>query len=371
MKEIKKVTVKYNDQIVGYLAMLQNQKIYFQYADTWLQNGFSISPFSLPLDNEIHIAPSNNFDGLFGVFQDSLPDGWGELLIRRKLSNQGINYDKLSPLQKLYLSNSSLGLGALTYIPSFQDEAIDQDIDLDIIAQASQQIYDNESTNNLDEICRRGGSSGGARPKVHIIDENNDYWIVKFRCKEDPINIGEEEYNINLLAKKCGLNVNECKLFPSKICKGHYGAKRFDRENNKKIHMISLSSLLETSHRTPNLDYKILLQVIKAICNDQDQLYEGFRRMCFNFFIKNKDDHGKNFSFLYDEVKNSYTLSPAYDLTSTPNKWGHEMAINGKDEAAKGDLIEVAKSAGLNIDKCQTIIDEIETIIKNKTGFRN
>lgn len=63
--------------------------------------------------------------------------------------------------------------------------------------------------------------------------------------------------------------------------------------------------MLETSHRIPNLDYSHLFQVVQKICMDQSDMYEVFRRMAFNVFYGNKDDHGKNFAFLYDESAHS------------------------------------------------------------------
>ena len=79
INDVKKVTVKYNDRIVGYLAEIEPSVIGFQYDDGWVKNGFSISPLSLPLDNSVHISKKELFAGLFGVFWDSLPEGWGEL----------------------------------------------------------------------------------------------------------------------------------------------------------------------------------------------------------------------------------------------------------------------------------------------------
>ena len=98
---IQKVIVKYNNKRVGYLIEMEDNKIAFRYDEEWIKSGFSISPFSLPLTNKIYINQKQIFDGLYGVFQDSLPDGWGELLLRRMLLKNGLNYDKLNPLEKL------------------------------------------------------------------------------------------------------------------------------------------------------------------------------------------------------------------------------------------------------------------------------
>ena len=362
IENIKGLTVKYNNRVVGYLRDVEDGQIAFQYDEDWIKSGFSISPFSLPLSNEVYISKKLTFDGLFGVFWDSLPDGWGELLIRRLLTKKGINPDKLTPLQKLALVRDN-GLGALTYEPHRELEKTDYEFDLDELAEESQKILNDDIDNaDLDMIYGLGGSSGGARPKAHI-KVNNEEWIVKFPCLIDPRNIGELEFNANKLAKECGLNVNEFKLFNSKVCSGYFVTKRFDRKDNKKIHMISLSALLETTHKIANLDYHHFLQVVQTICRPEE-MYEAFRRMCFNVFYKNKDDHGKNFSFLYDEELKSYKLSPAYDITSTPTKFEHEMTANGNGNPTEEDLLFIAKHFKLSITKCKQIIEEIKNKLK-------
>lgn len=120
--------------------------------------------------------------------------------------------------------------------------------------------------------------------------------------------------------------------------------------------MISLSSLLETTHRIPNLDYIHLLQVVQRICVDQSNMYEAYGRMCFNVLYGNKDDHGKNFAFLYDKDKEGYTLSPFYDITQTKDKFEHEMTVNGVGNPTEKDLLEVAKIMKLSLQKCKGII---------------
>ena len=57
-----------------------------------------------------------------------------------------------------------------------------------------------------------------------------------------------------------------------------------------------------------------------------------YRRMCFNVYAHNRDDHAKNFSFLYEEEKKCWRLSPAYDLTysTTHDNCGWEWEKSGK-----------------------------------------
>ena len=363
--QVRKLVVKYNGKIVGYLAHLDDDSIAFQYDEEWIKSGFSISPFSLPLSNKIYREGQEFFGGLYGVFHDSLPDGWGELLLKRMLAKQGINADKLSPLTKLTLISGS-GLGGLTYEPTQIENTDETQFDLDFIAQEAEKILDDETGDvNLDEVYRLGGSSGGARPKAHV-QIDGDSWIIKFPCNYDPKNIGKKEYEANRLASICGINVSEFKLYPSKNCSGYFGTKRFDRQGEKKLHMISLSSILETTHRISNLDYMHLFQVIKEICVDQADLYEAYRRMCFNVFYGNRDDHGKNFAFLYNEEKGGYELSPAYDITPTPNKPEHEMTVLGNGRPTECDLLKIAKEVKLSLKECKEIIEIVKYVLNKK-----
>lgn len=362
--QVKKLTVKYNQRVVGYLFEFEQNRIAFQYDELWVQNGFSISPFSLPLSNDIYISRSNHFDGLYGVFNDSLPDGWGELLVRRMLLKKGVNFDKISPLTRLTLVSQN-GLGGLSYEPTQNDHDSTTFFELDVLAREVKKILE-ETTNDvdMDQLYKFGGSSGGARPKVHVSMDNSE-WIVKFPSSIDPINIGELEYITNQLAKKSGIDVNEFKLFPSSVYKGFFGAKRFDRQNRKRVHMISLSALLETTHKIPNLDYMHLFQVIRRISINQEDLYEAYRRMCFNVLYQNKDDHGKNHAFIYDEKLKSYRLSPAYDLTKTVHKLEHEMTVLGEGKPQAKDLMKIAEEMKLSKKRCESIIKEVKKALND------
>lgn len=360
--EVKKVTVRYNGRTVGYLAQIEEGVIGFQYDDGWLKGGFSISPLSLPLRKEIFVSKKRQFDGLYGVFWDSLPDGWGELLVKRYLAKQGINYDRLLPLTKLSLIGEN-GLGGLNYEPSqFAGENADAP-DFDTLACEVDKILNDENADDLDAVYRLGGSSGGARPKAHLRIDGEE-WIVKFPCRIDPQDVGESEYRANVTARECGIDVNEFCLFPSRLCSGYFGAKRFDRKAGKRLHVLSLAALLETTHRQPNLDYGHLFNVTENICANPREMYEGFRRMCFNVYYGNKDDHSKNFAFLYDEKIGGYLLSPAYDLTKTIGKFEHEMTVNGAGNPSDADILALADDFKLNLQTCRKIMKEIKSQVE-------
>ncbi len=361
IKEVTKLSVKYNGVLVGTLYD-DGTNINFQYNDEWIKNGFSISPLSLPLSDKIY-THKNPYNEIFGVFQDTLPDGWGILLTIRELKKYGINYEKLSILTKLSLIQSN-GLGGLTYEPIQSSKVIGTiKTDLDEIFNQIQLFQNDElKDTDIDNIYRLGGSSGGARPKIHL--KNNDgLWIVKFPCSFDPKNIGSEEYKMNLIARKAGVNVPDFKLFPSKLNKGYFGSKRFDidYENNKRIHFISLCGLLETTHRIPNLDYMHLFKVIKEIsANKEEDKLLAYKQMCFNVIYENKDDHGKNFGFIFDESIKGYRLSPAYDLTRTKDKLEHEMTIDGVGKPTIDDCIKFGTLIGYSKEFCLDIVKSIK-----------
>ena len=347
MDNYKYLKVFYNDILVGTLAKTPERVVAFEYDSDWLNNGFSISPFSLPLIRKVFIPKYDTFGGLFGVFNDSLPDGWGRLLVDRLFLKNKINPAEIDNLNRLAVVQES-GMGALTYKPEHRFESENNISDYDILAQECSKILESQNSDNLDELFQLGGSSGGARPKI-LTSINNEDWIIKFPSSSDPKNIGEKEYQYSLCAKNCGINMTETRLFPSKICSGYFGIKRFDRKNGKKVHMVSVSGLLETSHRLPNLDYNTLMKLTLELTRNYQDIEQLFRLMCFNVFAHNRDDHSKNFSFLFDDTKKEWHLSPAYDLTYSFSFNGeHATTINGEGKnPSLDDILAVAKNIGL------------------------
>ena len=360
MDNYKYLKVFYNDILVGTLAKTPDRVVAFEYDSDWLNNGFSISPFSLPLIKKVFIPKYEPFGGLFGVFNDSLPDGWGRLLVDRLFLKNKINPAEIDNLNRLAVVQES-GMGALTYKPEHRFESENNISNYDILAQECSKILESQNSDNLDELFQLGGSSGGARPKILISIDNED-WIIKFPSSSDSKNIGEKEYQYSLCAKDCGINMTETRLFPSKICSGYFGIKRFDRKNGKKVHMVSASGLLETSHRLPNLDYNTLMKLTLELTRNYQDIEQLFKLMCFNVFAHNRDDHSKNFSFLYDDTKKEWHLSPAYDLTYSYSFNGeHATTINGEGKnPTLDDILAVAKNIGLKEKFAKDIASDIQ-----------
>ena len=360
MDNYKYLKVFFNDILVGTLAKTPDRVVAFEYDSEWLNNGFSISPFSLPLIKKVFIPKYDPFGGLFGVFNDSLPDGWGRLLVDRLFLKNKINPNEIDNLNRLAVVQES-GMGALTYKPEHRFESGNNISDYDILTQECSKILESQNSENLDEIFNLGGSSGGARPKILTSIYNED-WIIKFPSSSDPKNIGEKEYQYSLCAKDCGINMTETRLFPSKICSGYFGIKRFDRKNGKKVHMVSVSGLLETSHRLPNLDYNTLMKLTLELTRNYQDIEQLFRLMCFNVFAHNRDDHSKNFSFLFDDTKKEWHLSPAYDLTYSFSFNGeHATTINGEGKnPTLENILAVAKNIGLKKNFAKDIALDIQ-----------
>ena len=363
MDNYKYLKVFYNDILVGTLAKTPDRVVAFEYDSDWLNNGFSISPFSLPLIKKVFIPKYDPFGGLFGVFNDSLPDGWGRLLVDRLFLKNKINPNEIDNLNRLAVVQEC-GMGALTYKPEHKFESENNISDYDILAQECSKILESQDSANLDELFQLGGSSGGARPKILTSIDNED-WIIKFPSSFDPKNIGEKEYQYSLCAKDCGINMPATRLFPSKVCSGYFGVKRFDRTNGKtgkKVHMVSASGLLETSHRLPNFDYNILMKLTLELTRNYQDIEQLFRLMCFNVFANNRDDHSKNFSYLYDDNKKEWHLSPAYDLTYSSSFNGeHATTINGEGKNPDlDDILAVAKNIGLKEKTAKDIALDIQ-----------
>ena len=332
---------------VGTLAQTAEGPVAFQYDEQWLRDGYSISPRSLPLENRVFVAPWQPFAGLHGVFHDSLPDGWGALLVDRMLARLGIDPAAIGPLKRLAIVGSS-GRGGLSYQP---EETLIQEampLDLDELAQHCSCIFDNArdiDPLHFDAVYAAGGSSGGARPKAYYEDEQGS-WLVKFPSRIDPEDIGRLEYDYARCAKECGIDMPDVRLFPSRVCAGYFASRRFDREGEQHVHMVSASGLLEVSHRIPALDYRSLFQLSSFLAGGRDEAEQLFRRMCFNVFAHNHDDHSNNFTWLCKQGE--WRLSPAYDLTYSSTAFGgHATTVLGNATPGIEDMLALAAEAGL------------------------
>jgi serine/threonine-protein kinase HipA len=354
-------------QLMGRL-LFKNRQLFFEYDTGFIKLGLELSPFHLPLKSGVIESTDKTFGGLFGVFNDSLPDGWGRLLLDRKLMSLGIHPDSLSPLDRLCCVGSS-GMGALSYEPEHMRSFFSLPVDLDEIDHEVRITLEQGDDQYLDHLVGLGGSSAGARPKVLLRIEEAD-WLIKFRSSIDPHDISAIEYAYHLMALEAGLNVPEAKLFPSKKGLGFFGVKRFDREEDHKIHMHTIAGLLHADHREPCLDYETIMKATSHLTRDINQCEVQFRNAVFNVLTHNRDDHAKNFSFLMD-AQGVWRVSPAYDLTFSFGPSGeHSTMIMGEGKNPRKDhLLKLAATGSIKEERALEVINEVTSTVKKWNSF--
>ena len=340
MNSIKQIEVIYNNRLVGRLALTKAGLCAFEYSAEWLSSGFSISPFELPLRSGVFIAKPRPFEGGFGVFDDCLPDGWGLLILDRYLQQKGINPRSLTLLDRLALVGSS-GRGALEFRPNHSVVTRQDYADFEKLALEAERILDSDEYKGegIEEFQDRGGSPGGARPKIFARYEGKE-WLVKFRAKRDPQSIGVDEYRYSLLAKE-------------------------DRTPQGKLHVVSVAGLIGADYRLPSIDYKHIFQVCAMLTHSVSELWKVYLLMAFNYLIGNKDDHAKNFAFIHRD--GDWHFAPAYDLLPSDGINGFRTtSINDSIEPTKEDLLAVAVKAGLNEKEADTMFDRVQERIGDK-----
>ena len=362
---------------VGLLSE-ENNRIFFEYAPDFLKSGIELSPFKLQLRAGVFEETSRVFDGLFGLFNDSLPDGWGCLLLDRKLRQQGLSFREISPLHRLSIIGRN-PMGALEYEPADEQADTFAAIELDSLSAEVNKIVSGNESDVLDELLQMNGSSGGARPKIvawvsndrktivhggRSAPEGFSPWMIKFAEHNDPLSAGELEYRYSLAAKAAGINMPETHLFPLKSGEGCFGVRRFDRNEHGKVHVHTACGLLHASHRLPTLDYENLLRLTYVLTRNHADVEEMVRRMVFNVKCGNRDDHNKNFSFLLT-AKYQWRLAPAYDLTpSTGLNGEHTAMVNGKGrDITDADLVATAATCGVPQNKVMQMIHEVENAV--------
>jgi serine/threonine-protein kinase HipA len=353
MKRVNKLAVLYRDRKAGELAMTpDNRQCVFQYDKEWLLSGFSISPIALPLKPGLFIAELEPFWGNFGIFEDSLPDGYGRYLLNRMLKKQGIDDSTLTPVQRLSIIGTS-GMGALSYIPESLVGETKALPELNDLQQLALDVLSEKTDAGIDILYVNSGNSGGCRPKCLYRDEEGA-WLVKFRHTYDPGDMGSMEFRYNEVARNCGIDVPDFKLLQGK----YFACKRFDRENDERLHVATAGALLNESIYNPKLDYKTLLHLTGYLTQDPAQVDEMFRRMVFNVITGNKDDHAKNFSFICRE--GNWSLSPAYDLTRSSGYNGeHATSVNHNGLPAIEDMLSVGETIRISRNKGLEIIDSM------------
>lgn len=364
MKKTEKLNVVFRGQAVGTLSLTPDNRLnVFEYDKSWVANGFSISPIELPLKTGVFIAKAQPFYGNFGIFEDSLPDGYGRYLLHRTLLRKGINDSDLSSLDRLAIVGDN-GMGALTYSPSVNLEQEEVVTDFDMLQQIALEVLREQQDSDAGLLLYNSGNSGGARPKV-VFSDTDGHWIVKFRHTYDPSDVGIQEYRYNEIARKCGIIVPDFRLVNGR----YFASRRFDIDmDGNRLHTATAGALLCISFREPFMDYTNLLALTGYITQNRQDVEQMYRRMLFNYLTDNKDDHCKNFSFYVVKDSESQTwnwrLAPAYDLTLCTEGYNgeHATSVNGAGHPLLSDFIAVGTNIKLSESRCRELIDEVRSV---------
>jgi serine/threonine-protein kinase HipA len=394
---------------IGAVALGDSDEVAsFEYTPVFADSGIEVSPLVMPLSSRVYAfpeLPQKTFYGLPGLLADSLPDRFGNALINTWLATQGRLPDSFNAVERLCYTGQR-GMGALEFSPATGPKAQKaNNIQIDKLVDLASEILSQRNTLNvsfaeeskqraLADILRVGTSAGGARAKALIawnrktnevrsgqVDAGKgfEYWLLKFdgvkgnRDKEldDPKGYGVIEYACYLMARDCGIEMSECRLFEEGE-RRHFMTRRFDRtKGGKKLHMQSLCAL---AHFDFNLagaySYEQAFLTIRQLGLPASAIEQQFRRMVFNIIIRNQDDHVKNIAFLMNKT-GQWALSPAFDMTYSYNPTGpwtatHQMTMNGKREGfTMEDFKQCAKVALMKRGQEKLIISEILDVVAN------
>jgi serine/threonine-protein kinase HipA len=345
------------------------------------------------LDPDLGMFPGPQFpkDGrtVFGVFKDSSPDRWGEMLIRRRFDR-----DKRAGLvpQNARLGQSDYLLGVhdafrsgglrykLTPNGPFLD---DQDgsaappfVRLRELEAASRALEDDPNDDDpatdawLRLLLAPGASLGGARPKATVVDPEGNLWIAKFPSAKDRHDVGAWELVTAKLAERCGLRVPMCdaRIFGSNV--HTFLVRRFDRHTSgTRIHFASAMTL--TGHEdgadaSTGASYLEIAEIIMSQgAAPRDDLIELWSRIVFNVMVSSTDDHLRNHGFLLTPDA-GWRLSPAFDMNPVPDSSGLCLNVNESDNALDLDLVRsVAPYFRIREIQAASIIDRIADVVSS------
>lgn len=380
----------------------------FEYDDNFVNSGIEVSPLRMPLGRNIYEFPAlagDPFYGMPGLVADSLPDRFGNAVIEQWLMSLGKSLSDFTAIDRLCYTGKR-GMGALEYVPASADiKDIDESINVREMVKFASDILSNRENISLtandsltySQLVQVGSSAGGARAKALIawneatnevrsgqmqLGPGYDYWLMKFDnvSKNGDHGLEDEpeytliEYAYYLMARSCGITMNECRIYHSEG-DHHFMTRRFDRENGKKLHMQSLGALAHISYQEPGAcGYELAAMYMKEIGLSYKEIEQFYRRMVFNCLAVNQDDHVKNISFLMDK-SGKWMLSPAYDITfsyNPSNKWlrAHQMTVNGKTVGiGLPDLLEAGAKMGIKNRRCRDIIGEIAVSVSGFAAF--
>lgn len=357
---------------LGRLALHRGQ-VLFEYDPDFTARPLEVSPVRLPVGPGTRAAPHEPFDGLLGLFADSLPDGWGRLLVDREADRLGLGRHALTPLDRLALVGPD-GPGALVYRPSVASPWSGR-LDLVALAAQARRVEQGHAEAVFAQILALGGSSGGARPKALVGYRPGDGAavageapgfvpaIVKFGRHVDGIDAGAVEVAYAEMARAAGIEVSECWLAATSPRRpGWFLTRRFDRQ--PRLHVHTLAGLLHVDPRVPSLDYRDYLNTTRWLTRDQAAVEQAWLRAAFNVLAHNRDDHARNFAFVLD-AEGAWRLSPAYDLTFSSGPGGEHWTTTAGEGRHPGiaQLEVLGREAGVSPAAVSRGLDAVQVAL--------
>lgn len=384
---------------IGYVSMDADERYArYEYDPDFVKFGIEPAPLQMPIrEGQIYqfqdLHP-RSFRGLPGLIADSLPDKYGNRLIDAWLAKTGRQAHQFNAVDRLcYIGER--GMGALEFEPSTGSETakdrsleIRELIDLAAMAFTEKRTLDTRLTSGneeraLLEILSVGASAGGARAKAVIAFDPEtfevrsgqfdlpvgfEHWLIKFDGVAfsgdwgiaDPSGYGLLEYSYHLMAKDCGVDMTECRIFRENG-RNHFMTRRFDRDadGGKKFVQTFAAMAHFDYFESGAYSYEQLFMTMRQLGMSRAAMEEQFRRVVFNLVGCNQDDHVKNFAFTMDR-KGAWELAPAYDLCHAEGSdftRFHQLGINGKTSSfVKQDLRHLAEFAGLPRNREKAIL---------------
>lgn len=379
-----KLTVRHlglpEEPVVGQLVDDPRGRVYFQYDRDWRARGIELSPLHLLTSlNKAHASSTPEFSPLFGLFDDSLPDWWGQQMMRRHFAEMGVPWNEVTPLQKLSCQGR-FAMGALAYEPEISPRSFRDSIATEVgeLVAAARSLEVDPAAKVLPALVRGGLSPGGAQPKA-LVAFDKDFenavaggqtpppgftpWLVKFQLDPDHP-IGREEFALTRMAAAAGLEVPETRLFETEDSAAHFMSRRFDRTADGSVHLHSYAGLTHTAVREI-IDYDDLMSLTRALTEHEKQVEQIFQRAVFNIAIANDDDHARNHAFI-QLPSEQWVLSPAYDMTRASYALGsgfRAAAVQGKHQKiARSDLLELGRAHSLR--KVDGLIDQVLATVR-------
>lgn len=366
------------DTRVGRLAYRDGQA-YLEFDEAFIRSGIQLSPLHHRAEPGLQPPKDRHvFEGLHGYLNDSLPDGWGRLLLDRRARQLGIDPASLTPLDRLACVGSS-GMGALCYAPAVDPwDGADRELDLARLAANAREVLDGAVPELLTTLGKAGGSPGGARPKALIalnneghalhgsadIPEGYEPFLVKFPGQDDPEDIARIEMAYAEMARAAGIQMPETRLLTDEQGRSHFAVRRFDRLNGERRHVHSAAGMLYADYRVPSLDYDGLIKLTRFVTRDHRDCAAMYRLALFNVLAHNRDDHGKQFGFILDRG-GVWRLAPAYDLTPSSGPGGeHSTSILGQGkDVSTANLIALGGRADLRPAEATAILEAVRDAV--------